>query len=138
MNPTDHPTDETKSDPLERVDLLQERTAEDLAELAEEYTGLAKREAKVAGERASWPAAVCAIGGVVGVVGVGMLVASPAVPGGQRRLKRRLRVVATAYLVLGGAAAAIGGLALARTLVHALPRTRAGVAGAVDIIRDKL
>jgi Na+/melibiose symporter-like transporter len=131
------PTDESKPLPR-RVDRLQERTAEDIAALAHEYAGLAKSEVKAAGERATWPAAIAAIGGLLCVVGVGMFVASPAVPRQQRRLKRRMRSVATAYLVVGGAAAVVGALALVTTLTHALPRTRRGVASAVDTLKQKL
>ncbi len=48
-----------------RTDELTERTADDVAALAHRYTGVAKREVAAAGERAAWPAAVAAIGGLL-------------------------------------------------------------------------
>jgi hypothetical protein len=121
-----------------RIDELTERTADDVAALAKAYTGVAKREVARAGERAAWPAAVAAIGGLLTVVGVGMLVASPAVPSTNKRLKRRARLVSMAYLALGGAAVFVGGGALVATMRRALPRTRRNLHEAVEALRERV
>lgn len=119
----------------QRLDELTRRTADDVSELAHEYAGVAKREAAEAGERALWPAATAAIGAILAAVGVGVLFSSPAVPGQQRRLKRRMRGLGFAYVVLGGLGLVVGGLALARTMGEALPRTRRGLRALVDELK---
>ena len=120
------------------VDQLQRRTADDVASLAHEYAAWPRSSAVAAGERALWPAAFAGIGGLLCVVGMGMLAASPAVPARERSLKRRLRLVGVGYLVVGGIGAAVGAVALGATVAHALPRTRHGLSDAVDAIRDRL
>src|SRR5690242_15201356 len=95
-----------------RIGELTERTADDVAALAHAYAGVARREVAHAGERAAWPAAAAAVGGLVAVVGVGLLFASPAVPSANRRLKRRVRFVSIAYLALGAVGMVVGGGAL--------------------------
>jgi hypothetical protein len=121
-----------------RIDELTSRTADDVAALAHEYAGVARHEVAVAGERALWPAAIAAIGGLIAVVGTGLLIASPAVPSANKRLKRRVRFVAFAYLGLGAVGAVIGGGALLATVRSALPRTRHNVKEAVDVVRDRI
>ena len=121
-----------------RIDELTERTVDDVAALAHKYAGVAKREMASAGERAAWPAAAAAIGAVLAVVGSGMLVASPAVPSAQRRLKRRMRFAALAYVTLGLAALVVGGGALVATIRRALPRTRRNLHEAVDVVRERI
>ena len=121
-----------------RIDELTQRTADDVAALAREYAGVAKHEVAVAGERAAWPAAAAAIGSLLAVVAVGMLVASPAIPSTNKRLKRRVRLVSFAYLALGGVGAIVGGGALMATMRQALPRTRHNLEEAVDVVRDRL
>jgi uncharacterized protein (DUF1786 family) len=66
------------------------------------------------------------------------LIASPAVPSANKRLKRRVRFVAFAYLGLGAVGAVIGGGALLATVRSALPRTRHNVKEAVDVVRDRI
>lgn len=121
-----------------RIDALTERTADDVAALAHAYAGVAKREVAAAGERAAWPAAIAAIGGLLVVVGTGLLIASPAVPATQRRLKRRVHFVALTYLVLGAAGGIVGGGALVAGMRRALPRTRHNVKEAVDVLRERI
>ena len=120
------------------TDELTRRTADDVAALAHRYAGVAKREVASAGERAIWPAVTAAVGGLLVIVASGMLVASPAVPPSQPRLKRRVRFVAFAYLALGGAGALLGSAALYAGMRKALPRTRHNVREAIDVIRDRL
>jgi hypothetical protein len=120
------------------IEKLTQRTVDDVAALAHQYAGVAKHELASAGEQALWPAAIGALGGLFVVVGVGMLVASPAVPSAQRRLKRRVRFVATSYVALGGIGAIVGLGALISAARHALPRTRHNVAETVDVLRDRL
>lgn len=120
------------------TDELAQRAADDVAALAHRYAGVAKREVATAGERAAWPAAAAAIGGLLVLVGAGMLVASPAVPPAQRRLKRRAHIVAAAYLALGGAGALVGAAALYAAFRRALPRTRHNLREAIDVMRDRL
>lgn len=120
------------------TDELTRRTADDVAALAQRYAGVAKREVATAGQRAAWPAAAVAIGGMLVMVGGGMLVASPAVPPAQRRLKRRVRLMAFAYLALGAAGAIVGGGALVASMRRALPRTRHNVREAIDVLREKV
>jgi hypothetical protein len=127
---------ETSSD--RRVDDLMRRTADDVATLAHEYANVAKREVAAVSERAMWPGAIAAVGALLAVVGVGMLVASPAVPSTNARLRRRLHFAALAYLAFGAAGALVGGGAFVATLRHALPRTRRNVHEAVDVVRDRL
>ena len=121
-----------------RIDELTERTADDVAALAHAYTGVAKREVASAGERAAWPAAIAALGGLLAFVGVGMLVASPAVPSTNERLRRRVRFVSMAYLALGAAGVFVGGGALVATMRRALPRTRRNLHEAVDVLRERI
>ena len=120
------------------TDELTERAVDDVAALAHRYAGVAKREVVAAGERAAWPMAVVALGGLFAVVGGGMLIASPAVPSAQYRLKRRVRFAAIAYVTLGLAGVIAGGAALAATVRHALPRTRHNLHESVDVVRDRL
>lgn len=121
-----------------RLDELTERTADDVTELARAYAGVARNEAAEAGERALWPAAVAAAGGVLAVVGLGVLVASPAIPGQERRLKRRMRLYGAGYLVLGAAATIAGVLVLGSEVQGALPRTRRGLRELVDAFRGRV
>lgn len=121
-----------------RLDELTERTVDDVAALARAYGGVARREVTRAGERAAWPAATIAIGGLLAIVGVGMLFASPAVPPSSRRLRRRVRLVSLAYLTLGAVGALTGAGALVATMRRALPRTRHNLREAVDTVRDRL
>ena len=121
-----------------RTDELTRRAADDVAALAHRYAGVARREVAAAGERALWPTALAALGTVLLLVGGGMLVASPAVPPAQRRLKRRLHLVALGYLTVGAAGAIAGGLALVAGMRGALPRTRHNVHEAIDTIRERL
>lgn len=109
-----------------------------MAALAHRYAGVAKREVANAGERALWPAAAAALGGLLVAVGVGMLAASPAVPPSQRRLERRFHIVALTYVALGAAGALVGRAALVAGMRGALPRTRHNVHQAIDAVRDRL
>lgn len=131
-------SEETRTPRDREIEQLTQRTVDDVAALAHEYAGVAKHELASAGERALWPAAIGAIGGLLVVVGVGMFVASPAVPSAQRRLKRRVRFLATSYVALGGLGAIVGLGALVAAARHALPRTRRNVAETVDLMRGRL
>src|SRR6185312_12868750 len=121
-----------------RIGDLTERTADDVAALARAYGGVARREVTHAGERAAWPAATLALGGLLAIVGVGMLFASPAVPPSSRRLRRRVRLVSLTYLTLGVAGAIAGAGAFVAAMRHALPRTRRNLREAVDTVRERL
>ena len=121
-----------------RIDELTRRTVDDMATLTREYAGEARDEAVAAGERAVWPAAAAALGGLLALVGVGVLVSSPAVPRGEPSLKRRMRVLGFGYLLAGGLGAAIGILALGGEVAHALPRTRRRLRALVDAFRRRV
>ena len=121
-----------------RIDDLTERTVDDMTALAHAYAGVARREVARAGERAAWPAASIAIGGLLSIVGVGMLFASPAVPPSHRRFRRRVRFVSLAYLTLGAVGALVGAGALVATMRRALPRTRRNLQEAVDVVRERI
>ena len=121
-----------------RIDALTERTAEDVTALARAYAGVARREVVSAGERAAWPALSLTVGGLLAVVGVGMLFASPAVPPAQHRLRRRVRLVSITYLTLGAVGAFVGAGALVATMRRALPRTRRNLREAVDVVRERI
>ena len=126
--------DENRTEPR-RLDQLAERAADDVAALAHQYTGVAKREVAAAGARAMWPAATAAVGAVVAVVGAGLLFASPAVPSSNRLLRRRMRAFAVGYLLVGGLGCGIGLIGLGDTLTRALPRTRRGLHAILDAVR---
>jgi len=91
-----------------RLDDLATRAADDVAALAHQYASVAKREVAVAGERAAWPAATGVGGALMALVGTGMLLALPAVPSSDRRLRRRMRLFAVGYLFVGGLGCAFG------------------------------
>jgi hypothetical protein len=121
-----------------RLDDLTQRTADDVATLARTYAGVARDEMTEAGARAVWPTAVAAIGGLLAIVGAGVLVTSPAVPSGERRLKRRMRAFGFGYLIVGGLGAVVGVLALGSEVTNALPRTRGRLRALVDAFRRRV
>jgi len=131
-------SEETRAPGDQDIEQLTQRTVDDVAALAHQYAGVAKNELASAGEQALWPAAIGTIGGLLVLVGMGMFVASPAVPSTQRRLKRRVRAVAISYVALGGVGALVGLGALIAAARHAMPRTRRNVAETVDVLRERL
>ncbi|MCA1663656.1 MAG: hypothetical protein LC659_05210, partial [Myxococcales bacterium] len=63
------------------------------------------------------------------------LLARPAVPRSERRLRRRMRLFAVGYLLLGGLGCAVGLRDLGETLTRALPRTRRGLHSLLGALR---
>ena len=117
---------------------LAERAVDDVSQLAHAYAGVAKREVVAAGEHAAWPATIAVVGGLMACTGLGLFVASPAIPSTNRRLKRRTRGLAYLYIALGGAAAAFGLLALTGVVSQSLPRTRRGLRDVVETVQEHL